>query len=224
MKMKNILCFLLILLSFNGCKIDNYAEPDLTVSGRIIDSETNTLIESGGSNGGAIVKFYQGSSAQALLFKTLPDGSFTNSRVFAGSYRYVAEGPFQIATDTPSIVIKASTAIDIKTIPNVRLKASVVSHTDTTAVIKVEYEKVPAGQKLVRLGVVWSNVIHPNVFTFTGGNIITENVQSLNLTTGEREFTISKLKSNTKYYIRASALTNAPGNYYNYSTQIELQE
>jgi hypothetical protein len=104
------------------------------------------------------------------------------------------------------------------------LQVSVVSQTDTTALIKVEYEKVPAGQKLVKLGVVWSNVINPNVFTFTGGNIITEDVQSLDLTAGEREFTISKLRSNTKYYIRASALTNAPGNYYNYSTQIELQE
>jgi hypothetical protein len=222
--MKNILCFLLGLLSFIGCKIDNYAEPDLTVSGRIIDSETNTPIESGGSNGGTIVKFYQGNSAQALLFKTFPDGSFANSRVFAGSYRYVAEGPFQVATDTPTIAIKANTAIDIMTIPNVRLQASVVSKSGTTAVIKVEYEKVPAGQKLVKLGVVWSNVINPNVFTFTGGSIITEDVQSLNLTTGEKEFTISNLAPNTKYYIRASALTNAPGNYYNYSTQVELQE
>lgn len=222
--MKNILCFLVILLLFSRCEIDNYAEPDLTVSGKIIDSETNEPIESGGSNGGSIVKFYQGNSAQALLFKTFPDGSFTNSRVFAGNYRYVAEGPFQIATDTPSIVIKTNTTIDIKTIPNVRLKASVVSKSGTTAIIKVDYEKVPSSQKLVKLGVVWSNVINPNTLTFTGGNVITEDVQSLDLTTGSKEFTISDLKPNTKYYIRASALTNAPGNYYNYSTQIELQE
>jgi hypothetical protein len=32
------------------------------------------------------------------------------------------------------------------------------------------------------------------------------------------------LKANTKYYVRATATTNSPGNYYNYSTQIEVQE
>lgn len=222
--MKNILFFLLTLFLLNSCEIDNYAEPDLTISGKIMDSQTNTPVESGGSNGGSIVKFYQDNSAQALLFKTMPDGSFNNSRAFAGNYRYVAEGPFQVMTDTPSIVIKANIEIDIKVVPNVRLTTSVVSKSGTTAIIKVTYEKVPASQTLVKLGLVWSNVTNPNIFTFTGGNIITNDVQSLNLTSGEQEFTITDLKANTKYYIRASAATNAPGNYYNYSTQIEIQE
>lgn len=222
--MKNILYFLLVLLFFGRCKTDNYAEPGLTVTGRIIDPATNALIESGGSNGGTIVKFYQGNSAQALLFRTFPDGTFTNSRVFAGSYRYVAEGPFQAAADTPSIAITANTTIDIKAVPNVRLKAVVAGKSGATAVVKVTYEKVPVSQRLVKLGVVWSTVKHPNVFTFTGGNIITEDVAALDLTAGEKEFTISGLKPNTQYYIRASAATNAPGNYYNYSAQIVLQE
>lgn len=222
--MKNILFLLSAVLLFTRCKVDNYAAPDLTITGTIIDSETNTPIESGGSNGGSIVKFYQNNSPQALLFKTLPNGSYTNSRVFAGNYRYVAEGPFQIATDTPSVVLKTNMTIDIKTIPNVRLKATVISQTDTSAVIKVEYQKMLPAQTLVNLGVVWSNVSNPNVFTFSGGDISSQNVQSLGLISGEKEFTITKLKSNILYYIRASAMTNAPGNYYNYSTQIELQK
>lgn len=222
--MKNTLFFLLTLLVLSSCEIDNYNEPNLTVSGRIIDAQTNALVESGGSNGGTIVKFYQDNSSQALLFKTMPDGTFTNSRVFAGNYRYVAEGPFKILTDTPSIVIKANTEIEIKVTPNVRLTASVVSKSGTEAVIKVTYEKVTASQKLTKLGIVWSNVTEPNVFTFIGGNIITKDVQSMNLTSGSQEFTMTGLKANTKYYVRATATTNAPGNYYNYSTQMEVQE
>ncbi len=222
--MKYILFFLFTLLLLSSCEIDNYNEPNLTVSGRIIDSQSNAPVESGGSNGGTIVKFYQDNSAQALLFKTMPDGTFTNSRVFSGNYRYVAEGPFQIMVDTPSITISANTQIDIKVVPNVRLTASVVSKSATTATIKVNYEKMDVSQTLVKLGLVWSNVTSPNIFTFTGGDIITKDVHSMNLTSGEEEFTMSGLKAGTKYYVRASAVTNAPGNYYNYSTQVELQE
>ena len=223
--MRNILFFLFTLLVLSSCEIDNYDEPNLTVSGRIVDAQTNALVESGGSNSGTIVKFYQNNSAQALLFKTMPDGTFTNSRVFAGNYRYVAEGPFQVITDTPSIVIKANTEIEIKVTPNVRLIASVVSKSGTTAVIKVTYEKLAVGQALKFLGVAWSTVTNPNKFAFgVDGGYIENNVQSQDLSSGEQQFTITGLKPNTKYYVRASAQVIAPGNYYNYSTQIEVQE
>ncbi|MEO5995536.1 MAG: DUF3823 domain-containing protein [Chitinophagaceae bacterium] len=221
--MKNIVYFLMTLLVLSSCKVDNFIEPDLTVSGRIIDAKTSALVESGGSNGGTIVKFYQNTSTQALLFKTMPDGTFTNSRVFASNYKYVAEGPFQIMTDTPSVAVKANTQIDIKVTPNVRLTTSMVSKSGTEAVIKVTYEKVSVSQTMTKLGLVWSNVIEPNIFTFTGGNIITNDVQSMNLTSGNREFIIKGLKAGTKYFVRATSATNAPGNYYNYSTQIEVQ-
>jgi hypothetical protein len=223
-KMKNILFFLLTLLVLSGCEIDNYDEPNLTVSGRIIDAQTNALVESGGSNAGTLVKFYQDNSAQALLFKTMPDGTFNNSRVFAGNYRYVAEGPFQLMTDTPSIVIKANTEIEIKVTPNVRLTASVVSKSGTEAIIKVTYEKLAVDQALKFLGIAWSTVANPNRFTAAGGSYIENNVQSQNLTSGEQQFTITGLKPNTKYYVRAFAQVIAPGNYYNCSTQIEVQE
>lgn len=100
---------------------------------------------------------------------------------------------------------------------------SVQAQTVTGTVIKVTYEKVPASQTMTKLGLVWSNVTEPNIFTFTGGNIISKDVQSMD-PSGDMEFTIAGLKAGTKYYVRATAATNAPGNYYNYSTQIEVQE
>lgn len=223
--MKTILSFLSIFLLIGGCKIDNYDPPQITLSGRIIDSQTNKLVESGGSNAGSVVKLYQDSSNQSLIFRTFPDGTFMNSTVFPGNYMYKAEGPFQMAAnELQNIQITKNLEIDIKVIPNVRLIGSLVSKSGPTAIIKVTYEKVPPDQQLVQLGVVWSTVNNPNLFTFIGGNVITKDVQSLNLMTGEEQFTISGLKTNTLYYIRAAARTNAAGNYYNYSTQIELQE
>ena len=223
MEMKNLLRFFIALTLLNSCKDDNYAAPELTVTGKIIDSKTNALVESGGSNGGSIVKFYQNNSTQALLYKTMPDGTFINSRVFAGNYRYVAEGPFQVMLDTPSMAINANMQMEIKVVPNVRLTTTVTSKSANAAIIKIAYEKVPTNSTITKLGLVWSTVTAPNIFTFTGGNISTKNVQAMNLTSGNEEFTITGLKAGTKYYVRATAVTNAPGNYYNYSMQIEVQ-
>jgi hypothetical protein len=222
--MKVLLIFLPIYLLIGSCKVDNYDAPKLSLSGKIVDSKTNTLVESGGTNAGSIVKLSQDSSNQSLIFQTLPDGTFMNSKVFAGNYKYNAEGPFQMDASQPRVLqLTKNLEIEIKVIPNVRLTTALVSKSGTTATIKVTFEKVPASQKLVQLAVVWSTVKNPNMFTFVGGNVITKDVQSLDLVSGEQEFTITGIKANTLYYVRAAARTNAAGNYYNYSSHVQLQ-
>jgi hypothetical protein len=221
MKTKLTLLFMVIL--FAACEIDNYEAPQVTASGRIIDSQTNELVESGGINAGTVVKLYQDNSSQPLIYNTLPDGTFVNSKVFAGNYTYTAEGPFTMAAAGPqNITIRNNSEIEIEVIPNLRLNIT-GGLNGTTANINMTFEKVATDQKLVDLAVVWSKFRNPNNFTFAGGSIIQENVESLDLISGEKSFTIENLEPNTKYYIRGSARTNNPGNYYNYSTQIELQ-
>jgi hypothetical protein len=112
--------------------------------------------------------------------------------------------------------------LEIKVIPNVRLTPAVVTKSGTTATIKVTFEKVPTAQKLVQLAVVWSTVKNPNMFSFVGGNLVTKDVQSLDLVSGQQEFTITGLQTGVVYYIRAAGRTNAAGNYYNYSSQVQL--
>lgn len=221
MKTKLTLLFIVIMLA--GCEIDNYDAPQVTASGRIVDSQTGKLVESGGINAGTTVKLYQDNSSQPLIYNTLPDGTFVNSKVFAGNYSYIAEGPFKmVATGPQNITISNNSEIKIEVIPNLRLDIT-GGLNGTTANITMNFEKVATGQKLVHLAVVWSKFRNPNNFTFAGGSIIQENVESLDLTSGKKTFTIQNLQPNTKYYIRGSARTNNPGNYYNYSTQIELQ-
>lgn len=222
--MKAALFSLTILLSIAGCTIDNYDLPGLTLSGKIIDSQTNQLVESGGTNAGTIVRLYEGSSIQPIICNTLPDGSFVNSRVFAGNYSYDTEGPFT-PTDTAhqSLSMKNNTAIEIKVVPHVRLKAALLELTGTTARVKVTYEKVNTQQKLAHLAVVWSTYPNPNTLTFAGGDIQLDDVESQDLTSGETIYTLEGLKPQTKYYIRAAARTINPGNYYNYSTQFQIE-
>jgi hypothetical protein len=221
--MKTKLTLLLIMVLFGACEIDNYEAPQVTASGRIVDSQTNELVESGGINAGTVIKLYENNSSQPLIYNTLPDGTFVNTKVFAGNYTYVAEGPFTMTAAGPqNITIRNNAEIEIAVIPNLRLNIT-GGLNGNTATIDMTYEKVATDQKLVELTVVWSKFRNPNNFTFAGGSNIQENVESLDLTSGEKTFTIQNLEPNTRYYIRGSARTNNPGNYYNYSTQIELQ-
>jgi hypothetical protein len=225
-KMKTKYPLFLIIILFGGaaCEIDNYEAPQFTLSGRIVDSQTNQLIESAGINAGTVVKLYENNSTQPLIYNTFPDGTFTNSKVFAGSYSYVAEGAFKMAEEgEQSIVIGENSQLEISVIPNLRLDINLAASDATTATLTVAYEKVAADQNLANLAVVWSKFRNPNNFTFAGGSILEENVESLDLTAGEKTFTITNLEPKTKYYIRASGRTSNPGNFYNYSTQIELQ-
>lgn len=222
--MKAIGSFFISLLLLSSCEIDNYQAPQLTLSGRIVDSQTRELVESGGINAGTVVRLFEGDAKQPLVYNTRPDGTFTHSKVFAGRYSYVAEGAFRMVPgDAQQVLIEKDTDLEIQVVPHVRVKASVEELSGTTARIRVQYEKVAADQKLVHLAVVWSKFPHPNVSTFAGGDIQLENVEAQNLSAGEKVYTITGLAPRTKYYIRSSARTANPGNYYNYSTQLELQ-
>lgn len=217
----NSILFLIVL--FTGCEIDNYDAPQLTLSGKILDAQTNELVESGGINSGTVVKLYEDNSDQPIILNTLPDGTFTNSKIFAGNYSYIAEGPFTIIEGPENIVIDKDSEVEIKVIPNVRLNITLVELIGTTAKVSLKYEKVATEQELVHLGVIWSKFANPNIYTFAGGSIILEDVSSSNLSSGEKTFIIENLESNTEYYIRGTAVTDNPGNFYNYSTQLELQ-
>jgi hypothetical protein len=223
MKMKNIIYLLLIILSFAGCSIDNYDAPSATLSGKVLDNVTNEMIENGGVNSGTIIQIFEGTSKQPILSQSFPDGHFVNAALFPGNYRLFAVGAFQMVGDTMSITISKNTEVDIKVLPNIRLKATLVSRDGANATVKVDYEKVHAAQVINQLAVVWSTIDNPNLFTFFGGNQKTETVTSQNLTTGSMNFNITGLTAGKKYFIRAAGRTNAPGSYYNYSKTITSQ-
>ncbi|MGV3502869.1 MAG: hypothetical protein ACO1O1_04130 [Adhaeribacter sp.] len=221
MKVISALCLSLLLLG--SCDIDNFEEPKLTLQGRIVDSQTNKLVESGGINAGTVVRLFEGNSTQPLVYNTRPDGTFLNTRVFPGSYTYTAQGPFKLlSTEPQSLKIDQDAELEIKVIPHVRLAQPEVQINGTTLTVKLKYEKVTE-QKLVQLALMWDRFPHPNISTSDNNEIRLENVEAENLTTGERVYTITGLKPKSKYYLRGGARTANPGNYYNYSSQVEVQ-
>lgn len=220
--MKTKLFYFLIALIISSCTIDNYTIPELKLSGKIMDAESGELVPSSGSNDGTIIKLFEGSSNQPLIFNTYPDGTFINSRLFSANYKVVAIGPFNSVTDTLNVNINADTKIEIKAIPNVRLKLTSSGLSNGKANVEIAFDKTDPDQKLLKLGVVWSTFPYPNVTVFPEGDIILEDVASMNLDEGKKVYEVTQLKANTKYYLRAFALTDNAGAYYNYSEQITI--
>ena len=153
----NLIIF--FILSLSGCQIDNYQAPEITLSGNILDAETNDLVESGGINAGTIVKLYEDNSIQPLLFETVPEGKFANSKVFAGNYKLEAEGPFTLAQEgLIDLKVTRNEDIDIKVIPNVRLTIGVQEQDAASATIRFPTKKLLKISRLLTMGLYGVNI------------------------------------------------------------------
>jgi len=223
MKIRIYIIESLIIILIASCSIDNYDMPNATLSGEVLDNVTNEMVQNGGVNSGTIIQMFEGNSIQPILSYSYPDGHFTNAALFTGTYKLFAVGAFRFVDDTMKITVTSSTTVEVKVLPNVRLKVTLVSVSSdgTTATVNVEYTRVHSDEVLNQLAVIWSTIDNPNMYTYFGGNQTTETVSSQNLTTGEKTYTISGLNAGTKYFIRAAGRTNAAGNYYNYSATIK---
>lgn len=221
--MKKLIYTAFLFLMLFGCSIDNYESPNAVLSGKVIDNVTNEMVENGGANGGTVIHVFEGNSRQPIICNSFPDGHFVNAAFFSGNYKIIAIGAFKMVSDTIHVSVSDNKEVEIKVLPNVRLKASIVNREASSITVKVEYEKVHESQVLNELCVVWSTYPNPNMFTFSGGGQKIEKVSSQNLSSGEKIFVISGLDQGLNYYIRAAARTNAAGNYYNYSKPIQTR-
>src|SRR5665647_1027720 len=116
--MKKILILNLILGAFflYSCKLDNYSVPDMTLDGSVVDKVTGENIQTRQPDGIKIRLVEQGySNPQPYDFWTKSDGSFRNTRLFAGKYKVIAmEGAFEMSgVDTPDISNAPSIAITL---------------------------------------------------------------------------------------------------------------
>lgn len=218
--MKKLIYTILLIFIVCGCSIDNFDAPNAVLTGKIVDSVTNELIENGGGNGGTLIHVFEGVSKQPIICNSYPDGHFTNAAFFCGEYKIVAIGAFRMVSDTLRVTVSNKTDVEIKVVPNIRLKASIVDKNATSIKVKVDYEKMHTTEEIVEMSVIWSTYPYPNMFTFAEGGQKVEKVESENLSSGEKNFEISGLNQGKSYYIRVAARTNAPGGYYNYSKTI----
>lgn len=123
--MKKIFCYILLgtaLISGSACskKYDNYAAPDQTLKGRIIDAGTgeNLQSETSGEVGtGTRIELRELSWDQnptPLYLATKQDGTYINTKVFAGTYKISADGAFVPLVQTGANPVDKSQTVEVK--------------------------------------------------------------------------------------------------------------
>lgn len=101
MKKFKIYGLMLAMLSITSCdvfEIDNYDEPDCTIWGEVVDVKTgNRVLTDQGSEGIRVrlTELSWGDNVQHNPdFYCMPDGTFQNTKLFAGEYYVRVDGPF----------------------------------------------------------------------------------------------------------------------------------
>ena len=213
------------LFGFQACNLDNYDEPSASLTGALVDSETNENVPSQYQNGARIriYEFYNGNwSNQPNDFYTRQDGTFTNNVIFPGKYQIAAEGPFE-TPEKVEMEISGSASLQLKVVPFLRLTATAtasgtsakmtasVKHTSSNRVIKaVEFYcgKTPYVDKNT-----YEKKVVADLSKLTDAQI----------TSSALEANFEGLTKGKTYYFRAGALGENSGNYYNYSAVIEVK-
>ena len=92
--MKNIQILIYLLFSMvliNSCELDNYAEPNASLSGAIIDQKTGEPVQSdiiSGTKIELIEHGYENPSIQQIVVKV--DGTYRDDMMFPGTYSIIS--------------------------------------------------------------------------------------------------------------------------------------
>ena len=123
--MKKLIHYIILgaaLLMANACSkaIDNYAAPDQTLHGRIIDAGTGKNVQSevsGEAGTGTRIQLLELSwsdNPTPLYLATMQDGTYNNTKIFAGHYKVSADGAFVPLVQTGANAYDKSKELDIK--------------------------------------------------------------------------------------------------------------
>lgn len=120
--MKNILLSSMVLLSFSCAEIDNYDMPSETFGGRFIIKGSGALLcEAGFSLKMEELSWSENPTPFYIPMK--PDGTFLNTKMFAGHYRVQPHGDVPFWPIEPiEIDIKGKTYHDFEVVPYMNFK------------------------------------------------------------------------------------------------------
>lgn len=117
--------FAIAVVATVSCKkLDNYPEPNATLTGRVVDvTNKNTLIQTEIGGGGTRIKLEEISwsdNPTPFYFNSMQDGNFNNTKLFPGTNKISVEGPF-----VPLVQYDGSGNITVDKRQTVELKAGV---------------------------------------------------------------------------------------------------
>lgn len=157
------LLFFLATVSFYSCTIDNYALPQETLKGKVIDAATGApLLTDQGSEGTRIrlreLSWKETKVPDNFDFYCMKEGIFQNTKVFSGHYNVRIDGAFipllrttikgdTLVDESKYIDINGITEVEFKVQPFLKLEwigTPTVSNGKITATFKVTRGVTPA--------------------------------------------------------------------------------
>ncbi len=134
--MKRIALYILLaasMLTVSSCaffQLDNYDEPEETLKGQVVDMDGNPVLTDQASEG-IRVRLYDleweeaGNEVTPQDFYCKPDGTFQNTKLFAGNYTVTVDGPFVpiVMEDTQGVpVADGSQTVNIKGVTEIEFQ------------------------------------------------------------------------------------------------------
>ena len=234
--------FIVATASISCSKLDNYPAPGATLTGRVVDAGLKSTVQTETGGGGTRIKMEEISwsdNPTPLYFNSMQDGSFNNTKLFAGTDKVSVEGAFvplvqydangTIVVDKRQTVqlVNGSTNIEFSVEPFLRVEwvSNPVLNADSTITVQVKFTRGtnnPAFQNDVSDVFLYLNTV-PYVgnnnydnrysrqvsYSGTAGNALLG--QTITLTTN------GKFPPKRSYWLRAGARTTYGLKQYNYT-------
>jgi hypothetical protein len=129
---------------FSSCEVDNYAAPDGILTGSVIDDITGKGLITEQPNGFRIrfEEFSWSNTPQPEHFWGKADGTFQNTKIFAGTYRITpVEGPFVQPNSQENVKIESgkATHLEFRVTPFVSFRDVNISKYGTGDSVKVTF-------------------------------------------------------------------------------------
>jgi hypothetical protein len=218
---------------FSSCEVDNYPAPDGTLTGILIDSTTNQGIINQQPGGCAITyaETSWGENPREESFTVKPDGTFRNTKIFAGTYSIRPGGPFRgVTAKTVEITSGGTTEVSFLVTPYISLtNVSIVKEGNAIkATFRMTRNITTAAPRNYR---VFATSLTPRVGTVAGTFEPTASSGEINMTTAD--FGVDKTVTvngtyvaGRTYYVRIGAScsgTSGNSTGYNLSQVFELK-
>lgn len=227
--MKKVLYLIFLIAGMYSCEIDNYTPPSETLTGQITDMNGVPLqMEQGSGSGRMKIEELKYENPIPVYLNFKQDGSYNNSKIFAGEYRiYPVEGPYYPldSTEMQIVNIQGEATASFEVVPYLNLEwvgePTVTADNKVVATFHFTRNPAPEGQEQPALS---DYQLFISSTQYVGNNnydnTIVGSVVNLEDSNENQEITISStqpMKYSTTFFIRVGARVKDSYKKYNYT-------
>ncbi len=147
------------------------------------------------------------------------DGTFSNTAVFTGKYKILAEGPFE-TVEPIEMEVSGSKQMNFEVTPFLRISAEATSNETGKVTVKTSVDNV-LDKTIQAVEFYYCKTPYVDKNTFTAKESVELGTET-ELDIATYSHTFENLKSGKTFYFRVGALAVNPGGFYNYSKVIEV--